>query len=304
MTKESASPPRPRGGRAAMPRRVLLFAIPALVLYAFVVIVPAVQGAAYSFTDWNGLDSTFSFIGLQNVIDILQDPQSLRALVNTVIIAVAFTIVQNVIGLALSLGVNSRIKSRNVLKVLIFAPAVMTPVVIGYLWQYMLAPQGPVNETLAAVGLAGLQQVWLGEPGWALTSIIVVLIWQFSGYSMVIFLAGLQGVPEEIIEAAAVDGAGPWRRFWSVILPMLSPAVTINLMLSMIGALKVFDIIWVMTGGGPGGATHNLSTLMFQEAFTFGDFGKSVTLGLVLLVLVAAISVMQYRPLVRRENRA
>ena len=118
-----------------------------------------------------------------------------------------------------------------------------------------------------------------------------------------IFLAGLQGIPEEILEASAVDGAGPIRRFTSVIFPLLAPALTINIMLSMIGALKVFDQVWVLTGGGPGGSTHTLSTLMFREAFTFGDFGRSVAMGLVLLVLVAAISIVQYRALLKRELR-
>lgn len=298
------SPRRRKGLGSSMSRRVLFFAIPALVFYIFVVLVPTTQGATYAFTDWNGLSKTFNFVGFENIVKVLADPTSLKALINTVIIAVTFTIIQNTIGLALALGVNSRIKTRNFLKVLIFAPAVMTPVVIGYLWQYMLAPTGPVNTALEGLGLGAFAQVWLGEPTLALGSIIVVLIWQFSGYSMVIFLAGLQGIPEEVLEAAAVDGAGPWRRFRSIVLPLLAPAVTINIMLSMIGGLKIFDQVWVLTGGGPGGTTHTLSTLMFREAFTYGDFAKSIALGLLLLVIVAAISVVQYRALITREVRS
>lgn len=294
---------RRKGFGSSMSRRTLLYAIPALVFYLFVVLVPTTQGATYAFTDWNGLSPDFSFVGLDNVIKVLQDPTSFKALTNTIVIAVSFTIIQNIIGLALALGVNSKIKSRNFLKVLIFAPAVMTPVVIGYLWQYMLAPAGPINTALEGAGLGALAQVWLGEPTLALGSIIVVLIWQFSGYSMVIFLAGLQGIPEELIEASAVDGAGPWRRFRSIVLPLLAPAVTINIMLSMIGGLKIFDQVWILTGGGPGGTTHTLSTLMFREAFTYGDFGKSVALGILLLVIVAAISIVQYRALITREDR-
>ncbi|MDF1478601.1 sugar ABC transporter permease [Leifsonia sp. H3M29-4] len=294
---------RRRGLGSSMSRRTLLYAIPALAFYLFAVLVPTTQGATYAFTDWNGLSKSFSFVGFENIVDVLSDPTSFKALTNTLVIAVVFTVVQNIIGLALALGVNSKIKSRNVLKVLIFAPAVMTPVVIGYLWQYMLAPEGPVNNALDGLGLGNLKQVWLGEPNLALGSIIFVLIWQFSGYSMVIFLAGLQGVPEELIEASAVDGAGPFRRFWSIVLPLLAPAVTINVMLSMIGALKIFDQVWILTGGGPGGTTHTLSTLMFREAFTYGDFGKSIALGLVLLIIVAAISLVQYRALITREGR-
>lgn len=295
---------RRNGVGSSMSRRTLIFAVPALAFYLFAVLVPTTQGATYAFTDWNGLSKSFSFVGIDNLVKVLSDPTSFKALTNTLIIAVVFTVIQNVIGLALALALNSKIKSRHVLKVLIFAPAVMTPVVVGYLWQYMLAPTGPVNSALEGLGLGALKQVWLGEPNLALGSIIFVLIWQFSGYSMVIFLAGLQGIPEELLEASAVDGAGPWRRFRSIVLPLLAPAVTINIMLSMIGGLKIFDQVWILTGGGPGGTTHTLSTLMFREAFTYGDFGKSIALGLVLLVIVAAISVVQYRTLVKREVRA
>ena len=294
---------RRKGLGSSMSRRTLLYAIPALAFYVFVVVVPTTQGATLAFTNWDGLSQSFDFVGLDNVMKVLSDPSSFKAVLNTIVIAIAFTVIQNAIGLALALGVNSKIKSRNFIKVLLFTPAVMTPVVIGYLWQFMLAPNGPVNEVLRAVGLGAFAQTWLGEPTWALVSIIVVLIWQFSGYSMVIFLAGLQGIPEEILEASAVDGAGPIRRFTSVIFPLLAPALTINIMLSMIGGLKIFDQVWILTGGGPGGTTHTLSTLMFREAFTFGDFGRSVAMGLVLLVLVAAISIVQYRALLKRELR-
>jgi len=304
MSTTAVGAPRRRRRRSgALSRRVLLYALPALAFYAFVVLVPTVQGGTYAFTDWDGLRKTFSFVGLDNVIKVVTDPTSGRALVNTLIIAVVFTVVQNVLGLLLALGVNARIKSRNVLKVLIFAPAVMTPVIVGYLWQYMLSPDGPINSALRAVGLGAIAQPWLGDANLAIGSIIFVLIWQFAGYSMVIFVAGLQGVPEELIEAAAVDGAGPIRRFFDVVLPQLGPAITINVMLSMIGALKLFDQVWALTGGGPGGRTHTLTTLMLRDAFDYGDYGKSIALALVLFVIVVVISVVQYRFLLRRSAR-
>lgn len=294
---------RRRGASRGLSRTVLLYTLPALAVYAFVVIIPTAQGSIYAFTDWNGLDPDYSFVGLDNVAKVLADPQAMRALMNTLVIAVCFTVIQNVLGLALAVAVNSKIKTRNVLKVLLFAPAVMTPVVVGYLWQYMLSPNGPINSALRAVGLDSLALTWLGDPTLALGSIIFVLVWQLAGYSMVIFLAGLQSVPEELVEAAAVDGAGPVRRFFHVVLPMLGPAITINLMLSMIGSLKIFDHVWALTGGGPGGLTNTLTTLMFREAFTYGSFGKAVALGLVLLVIVLVISLAQYRVLMRRELR-
>lgn len=303
MSQTLAPARRRRRASAGLSRTVLLYTLPALAVYAFVVLVPTVQGSVYAFTDWNGLGSDYSFVGFDNIIKVLNDPQSMRALRNTLVIAITFTIVQNVLGLLLAIAVNSQIKTRNLLKVLIFAPAVMTPVVVGYLWQYMLAPNGPVNTVLRSVGLDSFARTWLGDPNLALGSIIFVLVWQLAGYSMIIFLAGLQSVPEELIEAAAVDGAGPLRRFFNVVLPMLGPAITINLMLSMIGSLKLFDHVWALTNGGPGGLTHTLTTLMFREAFTYGSWGKGVSLGLVLLVIVLLISVVQYRMLLRRELR-
>jgi raffinose/stachyose/melibiose transport system permease protein len=272
------------------------------VLYGFVVLVPSVQGAAFAFTDWDGLDPTRRFVGLENFRDLLADPAARGALRQTLIIAVAITIIQNAIGLLLALGVHSRIKSRNVLRVFLFAPAVLTPVVTAALWKYMLAPEGALNGLIAAVGPDSWQQNWLGDPNLALCSVIGVIVWQFAGYSMVIFLAGLESIPREVVDAAAVDGAGPWQRFRHVTLPLLAPATTINLMLSIIGGLKLFDQVWVMTGGGPGTATETLSTLIYKNAFQFDEYAYSVALAIVLTVFVAVISGGQYRLLRRQEG--
>lgn len=303
MTHTSVTKKSLRRPKSGLRRTVLLYALPALLIYGFIVLVPTIQGGAYAFTNWNGLNAQYDFVGISNLKKVFADAKSTRAIINTVVIAVSFTVIQNIIGLLVALGVNSKIKTRNFLKVLIFAPVVMTPVVVGYLWQYMLGPKGPVNAFLRAIGLDNLALTWLGEPKLALGSIIFVIIWQFIGYSMVIFLAGLQGVPDELHEAAAVDGAGPIRRFFHVTLPLLGPAITINLMLSMIGALKLFDQVWALTGGGPGGTTDTLTTLLFKEAFVYGYYSKGISLGLILLVLVVIISAVQYRLLLRKEVR-
>jgi raffinose/stachyose/melibiose transport system permease protein len=179
----------------------------------------------------------------------------------------------------------------------------MTPVVIAYLWKYILAPDGVLNSMLDAAGLGALERSWLGSQKWGLFSIMLVIVWQFSGYSMVIFLAGLQSVPQDVIEAAVMDGAGPVSRFWHVVRPHLAPAITINLMLTVIGGLKLFDQVFILTGGGPGGSTNTLSTLIYENAFTFGEFGYSIAMALVLTALVAVISGIQYRALVKREAR-
>jgi len=176
--------------------------------------------------------------------------------------------------------------------------------VTAYLWRNLLGPDGAVNSLLAAVGLGSWQQDWLGDPQLALWSIVAVIVWQFSGYSMVIFLAGLQSVPQEIFEAAAMDGAGPARRFWSVTRPLLAPAFTVNLMLSIIGGIKLFDQVYALTGGGPGHATDTLSTLIYKDAFTLGEFGYSIALAVVLTAIVATVSTGQYVVLARNERAA
>jgi raffinose/stachyose/melibiose transport system permease protein len=281
-----------------------MFLIPAALFYGFVVLWPSVQGAALAFTDWNGLSADKTFTGLDNFVKMLHDPKALRALGNTLLIAVVITVVQNGIGLLLALGVNSRIKSRNVLRVLFFAPAIIVPIATGYLWRNLLAPNGAVNQLLDGIGLGFLKQSWLGNGSIALWCIAGVVIWQFAGYSMVIFLANLQSIPTEVIEASHVDGAGAFRRFWSIIRPELAPAITINLMLSIIGGVKLFDQVWVMTGGGPGGSTETLSTLLYKNAFQFGDFSYGIAIALVLTVVVAILSAGQYAALGRQKGSA
>ncbi|MEU1518437.1 sugar ABC transporter permease [Streptomyces sp. NPDC005811] len=280
------------------------FMAPALLLFAFVVLVPSARGVYYAFTDWDGLDPHYSLVGLGNFADMVRDADAVRAVWHTLLIAVAVTVVQNAVGLLLALGVNSAIKSRNLLRVLLFAPAVITPIVTAYLWRNLLGPDGAVNSLLAAVGLGARQQDWLGSPDLALWSVVAVIVWQFAGYSMVIFLAGLQSVPQEVHEAAALDGAGPVRRFWSVTRPLLAPAFTINLMLSIIGGIKLFDQVYALTGGGPGHATDTLSTLIYKDAFTLGEFGYSIALAVVLTIIVAVASTGQYVLLSRSEKAA
>jgi raffinose/stachyose/melibiose transport system permease protein len=278
--------------------------VPALLVFAFVVLIPSARGVYYAFTDWDGLDPDFAFIGLDNFATMASDADALQAVWHTLLIAVAITVIQNGLGLLLALGVNSLIKTRNVLRVLLFAPAVVTPIVTAYLWRNLLGPDGAVNSLLGAVGLGSWRQDWLGDPQLALWMIVLVVVWQFAGYSMVIFLAGLQSIPREIYEAAAIDGSGPVRRFWSIVRPLLAPAITINLMLSIIGGIKLFDQVYALTGGGPGHATDTISTLIYKDAFTLGEFGYSIALAVVLTVIVAVISAGQYSVLSRNERAA
>lgn len=292
---EGASVKRRRFVGVGQSKTLLLFAIPALIFYGFAVLVPSVRGGILAFTNWDGLSQSYDFVGFDNFVRIFTTQSSLDALKMTLIFAIAVTVLQNVIGLLLALGVNSGLKTQNFLRVLFFAPVVITPVVVAYLWKFLLTPDGAVNTILSALGLGDAAPSWLGDPFWATASVVMMIVWQHSGYSMVIYLAGLQSIPPELNEAAAVDGAGAWRRFWSVTWPLLAPATAINVMLTIIGGLKMFTEVFVLTGGGPGGSTETLSTLLYKSAFQFSEFGYGIALALVLAVVVTVFSVAQQR---------
>ena len=282
--------------RRNRPQRVpLWFGLPAAAVFLFVIIVPSFQGIGLSLTDWNGITDDFDFVGFENFARIFTDPRALGALQNTLVLAIAVTVLQNVLGLALALGVNGRVKSRHVLRVIFFTPVVLTPLVAGYIWGYLLSPRGTVNETLDVLGLGFLAQTWLGDPKFALGSICVAIIWQFAGYSMVIYLAGLQAIPAEINEAAMLDGAGPVRRFLSVTLPLINGALVVSLLLTLIGSLSQFDQVMAMTGGGPGNATQTVSTSIFRIGFAAGDYPYGIALAVVMTVFVAGAAALQYR---------
>lgn len=288
-------------GSARISRVPYLFVVPALVVYAGVVLYPTVAGGVYAFTDWTGRRAAPTFLGLANFVELFSAPAAASALRNTLVIAVATTALQTLLGLALALALHSRLRSRNVLRTLFFAPALLPPVIIGFLWQYILTPAGPLNGALEAIGLGALTQNWLGDASIALASVIGVIIWQNAGLTMVIYLAGLQGVPPELLEAAAIDGAGWWQRLRRITVPLLIPATTIAMSLTLIGSLKLFDQVFVMTGGGPGYATETLSVVMYKEAFVSGRYGYSAAIALVLTMIVFAFALVQMRGLRRFE---
>ncbi len=292
--------PRRRRTRAGGPGWA--FIAPALVVYAVVVLYPSIAGVFYAFTDWRGIGD-YRFVGLDNFDRLLHDDRALGSIRNTLLLTVAIVVVQNLVGLLLALGVHARIKSRTVLRVIFFAPVVVSPVMVAFLWKYIYNPDphAGLNGLLGAVGLGGLQQDWLGDPSLALWSVAAMIVWQFAGYSMVIFLANLEGIPDELLEASRIDGAGTWARFRYVIWPLLGPAITINVMLSTIGGLKLFDQIFAATNGGPGYSTETLSTIIYKQAFVFGDYGYSTAIAFVLALFVAAVSLVQIRYLRGRE---
>lgn len=278
------------------------FALPGISLYLALVLWPSAQGVMLSLTDWNGVDSQKNYVGLKNFAAIFSRTEDLSAVTRTLIIAASLVVAQNLVGLLLALALNTRLKSRLVLRTAFFAPAVLSSVVLGYTFKFVFSPEGPLNAVLSTVGIRNPPN-WLGEPRQALFVIIFVLAWQSVGSSMVIYLAGLQRVPRDLIEAASIDGAGAVRRFFSVTLPHLAPAVTINSVLTLIAGLRVFDQVYVMTGGGPANGTQTISTLLVQEAFKFMHYGYAAALAVVLSVMIAALSVVQL-VILRRQRAA
>ncbi|MEV5750334.1 sugar ABC transporter permease [Actinoallomurus sp. NPDC052308] len=304
-TRSATTRPAARGRRTGALIPPWWFVAPALLVYALVVLYPSVSGVVYAFTDWSGIGDK-SFNGLANFRTLFGDERAVGALRNTLLLTVAIVIVQNGVGLLLALGVHARIKSRTALRVIFFAPAVVSPVMIAFLWKYVYNPDphAGLNGILGMIGLGGLRQDWLGDPSLTVWSVAGMVVWQYAGYSMVIFLAGLEGVPPELHEAAMIDGAGRWQRFRYVTWPLLAPSLTINVMLSTIGGLKLFDQVYAATGGGPGYASETLSTVLYKQAFVYGKYGYSTAIALVLALFVAAVSLVQIAYLRRREVTA
>lgn len=287
-------PVRPRRRRAPV-HVPFWFVLPAATVFAFTLLIPSAQGLVYSFTDWDGLTPTTEFVGLDNFVRIFSDGRAAAPIVNTLVLTAVVMVFQNAFGLLLALGLNAVIKSRHLLRVVFFVPVVLTPLVAGYVWSYLLSPRGAINGFLDAVGLGFLAHDWLGSPDTALLSICVAVVWQFSGYSMVIYLAGLQAVPLEVTEAALLDGAGPVRRFWSVTLPLINGAIVINLLLALVGSLSQFDQVMAMTSGGPGNATQTISTTIYKVGIGAGDYPYGIALSVVMALMVGVAAFAQYR---------
>ena len=263
-------------------------------------LVPVVAGGLYAFTDWRGLGDA-NWIGLDNFRAIFDDPTTRGALWHTLVFGGALVVVTNVVGLALALGLNRTLKSRNVLRAVFFLPVILSPLAVSLVWRYILDPSGPANVLLGSVGLERWQHAWLGDPSWALIAVLLVLVWQQSGLTMVVYLAGLQSIPDDLIEAAEVDGASSLLRLRRITLPLLRPAFVIASTLTLIFGLRVFDQILGLTGGGPVGATETLATQVFKQSFADGRFGYGAALSIVLTLIIGTLALLQLVALRRRE---
>jgi len=279
------------------------WALPALFFLVAIHYVAVAAGAWYAFTDWSGTHAGAKYVGLSNFRQILHDHTARTALVNTVELAVSFVVIVNVVGLVLALTLHRTLKSRNVVRSLFFAPVVLSPLATAYVWSFVFDYNGPLNAFFKAIGMPSAQTSWLGSPTWALWTILVVLVWQFAGLAMVFYLAGLQGIPDELWEASAVDGASTMFRLRRVILPQLAPALTVSFTFMMILGLRVFDQVMALTGGGPVDATETLATQVYKQTWVYGRFGYGAALALVLSLLIAVIALVQLVVFRARERR-
>ncbi|NMI03642.1 sugar ABC transporter permease [Paenibacillus sp. SZ31] len=263
---------------------------PALIIYSIFFVVPALAAFYYSFTDWRLDRLELKFIGWDNFKKIFSDKTLILALQNTAIFAIVTVVGKNVIGLLLAVGLNMRLRTKNLLRAIFYSPSILSILVISILFTPMLRTEGTINNLLESVGLHSLSQAWLTNPSIVIWTIAIVSIWQSAGFQMAIYLAGLQSISQEYYEAAKIDGASSWRSFFKITLPLLLPAININLMLTLIGGLKVFSEVYVMTGGGPGNASQVVGTIILRS-FGEGNWGLGTAVNTLLFVVVTIIAI-------------
>lgn len=278
------------------------FAAGAVVLYCVLFVLPSLIGIGYSFTDWSSYSDQISFVGFANFADIFSpDRNYLSYIANTLWFTVVTTVLKTVFGLALAVMLSKRVIGLNVHRSVLYLPSVLSVLIVGMVFTSILNPQyGFLNESLRAVGLGSLAQKWLTDPNLAMWSVIGVDIWQGTGYVMTILLVGVLAISATYYEAAELDGAGAWRRLLYITLPLLRPSLAVAVVLSVIHGLKVFDIVYVLTNGGPGHRTEVLYTAVFDE-FSHGRYGIGTALSTVMLVIMAIIGVFMIRTLTRNE---
>ena len=273
--------------------------IPGVGMYLLFFILPVLIGVYYSFTNWNFTRA--EFVGLRNYINILSDPGTKGALINTIVFTVVTTVGKVGIGLGLAVFLNREMKAKNYLRSVAFFPAIISTVAVGIAFTAIMHPtNGILNQFLRAVHLDMLAQNWLTNPKIALFSVCAIEIWKWSGFNMVILLAGLQAVSPEYLEAATVDGANGWQKFWRVVFPLILPAFNNAFVNSLIGGLKVFDIIVATTNGGPGVATQVMNTVIYRS-FAF-NFQGEANAGYVLLSIMVAVFAVSSYVIIRRKE--
>ena len=300
----NAASARPRG-RPRLPTRLVtvgLFLLPALALYALFVLFPIVQAAHYSLFKWNGLQPLTDFVGLDNYVKAFNDKGFRTAVSNNLLIIVLSLAIQIPFSLWLAVLLNRNFPGRAVFRLIFFLPYVLSEAIAGIVFSLMLRPEAFIDTGLTTVGLGGLIQDWLGDTNIVMLTLFFIITWKYFGFHMILLLAGLQGIPHEIEEAARIDGAGSAQVFRYVTLPLLGPTLRVSVFLSMIGALQLFDMVWVTTGGGPLNASNTMAIAMFRAGFEKSQMGYGSALAVILFLFGLMVALAYQRFVLRRDT--
>lgn len=280
---------------------IVLFMVPALTLYVWFVLYPIAQSVRYSGFSWNGLEQLTNWVGLGNFRTAFADPQFIEAITHNGIIAGLSLLLQIPFALAVAVMLNQSLRGRVILRVFFFAPYILSEVVTGVVWRQILRPNGLIDQSLGAVGGESLIQTWLGDPELVLYTLFFVISWKYFGFHMILLLAGLQLIPKELEEAAAIDGA-TWRQtFRYVTVPLIGPTFRVSVFLSIIGSLQLFDLVWVMTKGGPVNASSTMATYLVDWGFRRSEFGYASAVSVIVLGISLIVALMYNRFVLKRD---
>ncbi len=270
-----------------------VFIAPATIFFGMFLLLPVVTVALIAFTKWAGFDiHNIPWAGTANFRQLASDAVFVDALLHTLIFVVCSTVLLNVVGLSLASLINTRVRGNEFLRIAVFLPLALSPVLTAILWNQVLGPYGLINSLLVdTLQLRTTPIGFLGDPDLALWTVIGASVWQYAGYNTLLYYAGLQSLPQERVEAARIDGAGVLNRLRHVIVPFLRPVIAVVVILNLIGGWKVFDLVYVLTGGGPDRRTEVLSTYLYEQGFRFNLVGYASTIGLVIIAL-ATISAL------------
>lgn len=281
-------------------RSWLVFALPAILLVAIFFVVPFLLNMRFAFSSWTAFSSEITWNGLDNFRTLIDQELLVNAVRVTVLYAVCAMVIQNVVSLSLALTLQTSNRINTFYRSVFFLPVLISPLAAGYIWRGILDPDGPANAFLSLVLPGTVDWAWLGEPRTALVVVAFVDAWKWSGLITLVYIAGLNAIPRELIDSARVDGAGAWARFWQVKFPLLAPAVTFNVAVTLVGALSAFDVVAATTAGGPGDHTRVLNIAM-QQQWGQGFFGTASALNFTVTLLVVITAVPLVWWLRRRE---
>lgn len=275
------------------------FALPGIFLFLLFFIVPFLMGFRYSFTNWNFRRA--DFVGLENYVSILKNPNMSIAFKNTFLFTIVTTAGKVSIGMLLAVLLNRKLKTTNYLRTVFYMPAVVNSIAVGIVFTSLMHPsKGLINTALRAAGLTGFQPKWLTDTGIAMLSICFIEIWKWSGYTMMILLAGMQNISKDYYEAALMDGATKWQQFTKITVPLLMASINNVVVFSIIGGLKVFDIVVATTGGGPGYATEVFNTMIYNS-YSYQKYGEATAGTTLLAVMILIITLCTYRTIAKNE---